>query len=50
MKVFIQIIGLLFIFFALLTGINAINDGSSATLTVFLLMIGSTLIRYGRKI
>lgn len=49
MGVALRIIGVLFIIVALVFGIIAIVNKSSATLTVVLLVIGGTLIRVGRK-
>ena len=50
MGVALQIIGVLFIIAALVFGIIAIINKSSATLTVVRLVIGGSLIRVGRKI
>lgn len=49
MGVALQIIGVLFIIAALVFGIIAIINKSSATLTVALLVIGGALVRIGRK-
>lgn len=50
MNVALQIVGVLFLIAALIMGIIAIVNKTSATLTVVLLVIGGTLIRMGRKI
>lgn len=49
MGVALQILGVLFLIAALIFGIIAIVNKSSATLTVVLLVVGGALIRIGRK-
>ena len=49
MGVALQIFGFLLILIALILGIGAIINKTSATPTVVFLLLGGTLIRIGRK-
>ena len=50
MNIILQIIGVVILILAFVVGVSSIVHKTSATLTVTLLVVGSSLIRIGRKL